>query len=156
MPNIRSGILLLLLLFPAAVAVPGFALDQAAIEAEAKQLENMIIAPCCWRQPVAAHYSPAADEVRKDVRQKLAAGMTRQAILDEYVARYGEKILSKPPAHGFGRLAYFLPVIVLAAGAAVAVVVIRRLRPAEAAAPEAVAPPTTAAYSARLDKELWG
>lgn len=155
MPNIRFLIPVLLLL-AAAAAVPGLALDQAAIEAEAKQLENMIIAPCCWRQPVAVHYSPSADEIRKDVRQKLAAGMSRQAILDDYVARYGEKILSKPPARGFGRLAYFLPVIVLAAGAAVAIVVIRRLRPAETATPEAVAPAASAAYSARLDKELWG
>lgn len=156
MRNLRIPSLLLPALFLFMVSGNLAAVDQAAIEAEAKQLENLIIAPCCWRQAVAVHYSPSADEIRKDVRTKLAAGMSRQQILDEYIAKYGERILSKPPAKGFGRLAYFLPVLVLLAGGLIAFVVIRRLRPTEMApeaAPKAAVP---SGYADRLDKELWG
>lgn len=151
-----NRVLSLMMLLAAIAGTSALGMDQAALEAEAKQLENLIIAPCCWRQQVAVHFSPASDEIRKDIRKQLAEGQSRQAILDQYIAKYGERILSKPPAQGFGRLAYFLPVIVLVVGAVVAVVVIRRLRPAEIAAETTPKAATPTGYADRLDKELWG
>lgn len=126
------------------------------LEAEAKNIETMLIAPCCWRQPVSEHYSGAADQIRTEVRQMLASGLTRDQILQTYVAEYGERILSKPPARGFNSLAYFLPVLFLALGAGVAALVVRRLRPAvvEARARSATKPGSD--YASRLDKEMWG
>jgi cytochrome c-type biogenesis protein CcmH len=67
--------------------------DQAVVEREAKQIERMLIAPCCWTQPVSDHYSAEADQIRAGIRAMLAAGKTRQQILDAYVAQYGERIL---------------------------------------------------------------
>lgn len=126
-------------------------------EREARAIEGLLIAPCCWRQPVSVHYSPASDEVRTDIRQQLAAGATRQEILDSYVAKYGEKILAKPTTEGFNALAYFLPVGFLVLGAAVAAIVIKKLRPQTA---EPTARPAKvkvkSKYSEQLDRELWG
>jgi len=125
---------------------------------QAKEIENLIIAPCCWRQPVSDHFSPQSDEIREQIAQMVASGMTKDQILQKYVAEYGTRILSKPPAKGFGSLAYFLPVIFLALGAGVAVLVIRRLKPAVAGTPEepSSAKAVPAKYSAQLEKEMWG
>jgi cytochrome c-type biogenesis protein CcmH len=127
-----------------------------AQEKEAKEIENLLIAPCCWRQPVSSHYSPAADKIRVDVRQKLESGLGRQEIVQAYVAEYGDRILAKPPARGFNYLAYVMPFVFLAAGAAVAVVVIRRLRPGRLQADQSPVQPTEIPpeYAKRLEKEM--
>lgn len=126
------------------------------LEAEAKQVETMLIAPCCWRQPVSEHYSAAADQIRTEVREMLANGMSRDQILQTYVAEYGERILSQPPAHGFNSLAYFLPVLFLAIGAGVATLVVRRLRPGKVEPSTHPSEMPASKYASQLDKEMWG
>jgi cytochrome c-type biogenesis protein CcmH/NrfF len=66
--------LLVLLLMPF-----GWAFD-SELETEAKAIEGLLISPCCWRQPVSVHFSPASDEVREEVREMLSAGLTREEI----------------------------------------------------------------------------
>jgi cytochrome c-type biogenesis protein CcmH/NrfF len=56
--------------------------DPAGLEREARQLETMLIAPCCWMQPVSQHQSQASDEVKQQIRILLAAGKSRQEVLD--------------------------------------------------------------------------
>ncbi len=130
--------------------------DPAALEREAKILEGMLIAPCCWSQQVAVHQSPAADEIRQTVRRLLAEGQTRQQIVDVYVAQYGERILAEPPARGFNAFLYVLPWVFLAGSIPLVVFVIRRLRqPAAApAAGQGAAAPPTEAEAERIDDEL--
>lgn len=123
------------------VAAPA---DPAATEREAKAIEGLLIAPCCWSQQVSVHHSPAADEIRQNVRRWLAEGQTRQQILDRYVAEYGDRILAEPPARGFSRLFHVGPWVFLVLSVGVVVLVIRRFRgqaaPAAAAAPVALDP----------------
>jgi cytochrome c-type biogenesis protein CcmH len=129
--------------------------DQAVVEREAKQIERMLIAPCCWTQPVSDHYSAEADQIRTGIRTMLASGKTRQQILDAYVAQYGERILAEPPARGFKASLYVLPWIFLVLGGAVVFVAIRRLRsagPAEAASETPAS--SDDPYAERLDEEL--
>jgi cytochrome c-type biogenesis protein CcmH len=117
----------------------------------------MLIAPCCFSQQVSVHLSPAADEVRQDIRKRLAAGETRDQILDAYVAQYGNRILAEPPAEGMTRVLYLLPPLVLVLTAALIVVVVRRFTGSQAAqAQAAYSTPVPAAdrYSAELDDEL--
>jgi len=132
----------------------GPALTGADLEREARALEAMLIAPCCYSQQVSVHQSGAADDVRKDVRLRLAAGETRQQILDAYVAQYGKRILAEPPAEGFDLALYVLPPLLLIGSAALVIALVRRFshRPAiQAAAAQPLASPT---YDARLDDEL--
>jgi cytochrome c-type biogenesis protein CcmH len=135
-----------------------FAADLAPeLENEAKAIEGLLIAPCCWRQPVSVHFSPAADEVKADIRQLLSDGLGRQEILDKYVAEYGERILAKPPASGFNLLAYFLPTLFLLVGGVFAVAVFRKLRTSDQPkAAEAKPSRVDSSYAAKLDKEMWG
>jgi len=133
--------------------------DPQALEQEARQIETMLIAPCCWNQQVSLHQSPAADEIKANIRRLLAQNVTRQQILDAYVAQYGDRILAEPPARGFSAVLYVLPWVFLAGSIGLVVTVVRRLRapvsraPAPAAAPRAPSLESEAEAD-RLDEEL--
>jgi cytochrome c-type biogenesis protein CcmH len=153
----------LLLALATTVATADPPASQAALEAEARKLEAALIAPCCWSQQVSVHQSPAADEIKKDVRLRLARGQTHQQILDDYVVQFGTRILAEPPAQGFTRMLYVLPPILLLAGAGLVVILVRRFssRGAVAAAEPVAAggsPPQARAsdrsYDDRLEDEL--
>jgi cytochrome c-type biogenesis protein CcmH len=131
----------------------------ADLEAEARTIEAMLIAPCCFRQQVSTHQSPAADEVRLDVRARLAAGETRQQVLDAYVARYGKRILAQPPAIGFDLSLYVLPVVTLLLSAGLVAFLVRRftrqrLPPASGVQDAAALARPGPVDQARLDDEL--
>ena len=131
----------------------------ADLEQEARAIEAMLIAPCCFSQQVSVHQSPAADEVRRDVRARLAAGETREQILDAYVSRYGKRILAEPPAVGLDLVLYVTPFVMILASLGLVSVVVRRFtrssastRPASSNDGAAVA--ADASVAARLDDEL--
>lgn len=98
----------------------------ADLDQEARAIDAMLIAPCCFSQQVSVHQSAAADEVRHDVRARLAAGQTREQILDAYVSRYGKRILAEPPAIGFDLTLYIMPVVMMAASLGLITAVLRR------------------------------
>jgi cytochrome c-type biogenesis protein CcmH len=98
----------------------------ASREAEAKTIETELVAPCCWTQQVSVHSSPAADQVRRDIRTRLEAGQTHQQILDAYVAEFGQAILAEPPARGSNMALYVGPPVAFAATAFLLVLLVRR------------------------------
>jgi cytochrome c-type biogenesis protein CcmH len=126
----------------------------ADVEREARAIESMLIAPCCFSQQVSLHQSGAADEVRKDVRLRLARGESREQILDAYVGQYGKRILAEPPAEGFDRALYVLPPLLLLGSAAMVIWLVRRFsgRAVAIAGPAPPAPPGD--YDQKLDDEL--
>jgi cytochrome c-type biogenesis protein CcmH len=128
---------------------------QADVEREAHEIEAMLIAPCCFSQQVSVHQSPAADEVRVDVRRRLAAGETREQILEAYVAQHGKRILVTPPDKGFDRILHLLPPLGLVLTAGLLAAVFRRFTAVVPAPPAAVpAGPEDDRYRAALDDEL--
>jgi cytochrome c-type biogenesis protein CcmH len=155
---------------PVVMAVPQAPAERAVLtplpaplEREARTIERMLIAPCCWMQPVSEHQSQASDEVKQQVREWLRAGYSRQQVLDLFVARYGARILVEPPNTGFGRFLYVTPLAVFGVSAVGLFLVVKRLtshRQREAATPvpgeEAAAPPAAArtSYEEQLDDEL--
>lgn len=141
---ITAGLLGLALL-----SIPAAAQEKEEI---ARRIEGELMAPCCWAEPVSQHMSPVAEEMRRDIRAMLAAGKSEQEILDFYVAKYGERILTTPPARGFNRLVYILPWIIALAGVAAVAWVLRRWlarRPAASAGPA-----LDERYADRIDREL--
>jgi len=93
-----------------------------------RAIQTDLMAPCCWSQTVADHSSPVALEMREEIDRMLREGRNRQEILQHYVARYGERILSRPPAHGFSLLAYLVPGFFLILGVSVLTLYLRRHR----------------------------
>ncbi len=128
--------------------------DAAALEREARQIETMLIAPCCWMQQVSEHQSEASDEVKRQIRALLAAGNTRQQVLDAFVAQYGRRILVEPPDEGFGRLLYMGLLAGFVVGGAALLIFIRRMSRRQPGADLKTPQAVDATYSERLDEEL--
>ncbi|MBN2318063.1 MAG: cytochrome c-type biogenesis protein CcmH [Acidobacteria bacterium] len=144
----RLGTALILSLLWALAAPCSTSSDAALI----RDIENNLIAPCCWTQPISQHESSVSEQMREEVRTMVAAGMSREEILDHFVARYGERILATPRPEGFNRLVYILPWVALAFGVWLLFVLLKKLRtPASASSP---APAPDDRYASLIEKEL--
>jgi cytochrome c-type biogenesis protein CcmH len=118
----------------------------------AREIEDNLIAPCCWSQPVSQHDSQIAEQIRNEVSSMVAAGKSRDEILDYYVARYGERILVTPRAKGFNALVYILPWAALPLGAWALILLLKKLRsPSPAPAP---APLPDSHYTSVIEREM--
>ncbi|APR80790.1 Hypothetical protein A7982_06137 [Minicystis rosea] len=117
-------------------------------------LEGRLLAPCCWQGTLDAHESEPAAALRMEIRGRLYAGETVEAVEASLVREYGERIRATP-AHDPLPFVVMGLVVVSAIGA---FGVLRMLRRWRAAAPvmeaSAVAPAAPDAYDARLDDEL--
>jgi cytochrome c-type biogenesis protein CcmH len=60
----------------------------------AAALEGKILAPCCWIQTVDIHGSELGNAIRREIRTRLRAGESPDAIEASFVARYGAKIIA--------------------------------------------------------------
>ena len=142
---------------PAAAAAqsPAATLSPSAA-ALARDIENNLIAPCCWTQPVSEHPSEVSDLIRSEVRAMVAEGKSRSEILDYYVAKYGERILAAPRARGINVLAYAAPFAALILGGLALFFLFggkRRVHAPAAAAP--LTPPIDVGrYNDIIEKEL--
>jgi cytochrome c-type biogenesis protein CcmH len=124
----------------------------AEIEAEARRLEGLLMAPCCGANTLADHDSGPAHEMKREIRELLASGSTSKEILDHYVAEHGHTILARPPATGFNLVAYLVPLVALVLGPWLMWRKLRQIRPEEPSdAPPAVVDPV---YRERLEREL--
>jgi len=115
---------LLVLLFvglTAHAAAPEAAPSEAA---RINKLDNSLLAPCCFGEPVSRHMSDVAIQMRKEIAERVAAGESDREILDHYKELYGEEILVEP--EGTKRVVlYTLPVMVLFVGFAVVLAFLR-------------------------------
>ena len=126
--------------------------DDAQVDKKAREIEDNLIAPCCWTQPVSEHYSEVAEKIRKEVHEMVAAGRGRDEIQDYFVAQYGERILAAPRAKGFNRLVYILPWLALILGAWLLIILLKKLRtPVPASNP---APLPDSRYTSAVEKEI--
>jgi cytochrome c-type biogenesis protein CcmH len=141
---LRSFIALIFLAFPILSA------DNAAL---IRDIENNLIAPCCWNQPISEHYSPVSEQMRQEVSTMVAQGKSRDEILDYYVAKYGERILATPRPKGINALVYILPWAALILGAWGLFILLKKRR---LPIPAPVAPQTMSEdhYAEIVEKEL--
>jgi len=84
----------------------------------ASRLEGRIMAPCCWNQTIDIHGSEPAYELRREIRKRLKAGESADAIEASLVTRFGPKILAVPDSSPLGGLATVLSLAFGGAGVA--------------------------------------
>lgn len=154
--------LVLAVLAVVAVACAGRAHDDEAV---VHALEDRVLAPCCWRDPLRDHVSELASALRAELRQRLAAGESSAAIEADLVRRYGERIRALP-ANGDPRWMIVAAFAALAGAGLFALwrvlhprtVLVSELSPSSvtgAPAAGGAAPQASAAqYEARLDDDL--
>jgi cytochrome c-type biogenesis protein CcmH/NrfF len=115
------------------------------------ELEGEVMCPVCGTT-LDQSSSPAAQQIKRVIAGRIAAGDTKTEIKDRLVGEYGDAILAAPPRHGFGLLAWWLPI----GGIVVAAVVVGlgawRWSRAREPAPRAVQ--LDPALERRLDDEL--
>ncbi len=113
-----NNLLATLLLFAclgAAASVPAPARDpllERRVSALAEQLRCVV----CQNQTIADSQAELAVDLRQQVREKLAQGMSEEQVRDYVVARYGDFVLYRPPLKGATVVLWFAPALLLAGG----------------------------------------
>lgn len=106
----------------------------------------------CQNLSVADSPSEMASQMRAIIRERLAAGESPQDVQRYFVDRYGEWILLEPPRRGFNLVVWLLPLVVVVAGLASVVILVRRWTQRRRATPTVgVVDP---AMSERIRREL--
>jgi cytochrome c-type biogenesis protein CcmH/NrfF len=140
---------LVLVLLAALLAAPAArASDSHPSQAE---LEGEVMCPVCGTT-LDQSDSPAAQQIKRVIAERIAAGDTKSEIKNRLVAEYGDAILAAPEHKGFGLLAWWLPIAGIVAAAAV--VGVGAWRWSRAREPLPAGPPLDPAVERRLDDEL--
>ncbi|MEI9852507.1 MAG: cytochrome c-type biogenesis protein [Sphingomonas sp.] len=95
-------------------------LPDARQEAQAKTLMETLRCLVCQGQSIADSDAEMAGDMRALVRQKIAAGESPSAIRKWLIERYGDYVTYDPPFDWLTAPLWLLPLLLLAAGVAVA------------------------------------
>ena len=109
-----------------AVSDPGEMLPNPAQERRAEVLGEQLRCLVCQNESVEQSDADLAKDLRRIIRQRIAAGDTDGQVVDWMVARYGNFIRLTPPFDAMTVLLWGAPVIAVAAGAGVALLARRR------------------------------
>lgn len=131
-----------------AVAAPALAQERPSLA----DIEDEVICPTC-NTTLEMSSSPVAARMRAFIRERIAAGDSKDEIKARLVAEFGEGVLAAPPKRGFNLLAWLLPLVGITAALVAITLLARRWRAARA---PAVAPgaPLDPALERRVDEEL--
>lgn len=90
----------------------------------------------CQNQSLADSHAELAIDLKNQVREKLAQGMSERAVIDYMVERYGDFVLYKPPVKATTWLLWFGPFLLLVGGLLFLGLKLRGGRREEAEVPE--------------------
>jgi cytochrome c-type biogenesis protein CcmH len=151
---IRLTVLLLigaLALAPAAHAAEALPTEQDPVaQARAVKLEAELRCLVCQNQTIAESNAELAVDLRRQVREQIAAGKSDTEIIDFMTSRYGDFVLYRPPLKATTVLLWSGPLLLLALGAFMLARIVRERRHT------AEAPPLTAEERARAESLLSG
>jgi cytochrome c-type biogenesis protein CcmH len=91
-------------------------LNDPAKEAQAKALMETLRCLVCQGQSIADSDAPLAGDMRHEVRSKIAAGESPDAIRQWLVARYGNWVSYDPPLDRATALLWLAPLLFLGVG----------------------------------------
>jgi cytochrome c-type biogenesis protein CcmH len=125
--------------------------ENLVVESQVQRLSEELRCLVCQNQTLADSHSELADDLRQEIREMAAKGMTDQAIIDYLVARYGDFVRYRPPLKSSTLLLWFGPFTLLLAGIAGLFVMLRRRQKFTAEAPLSIE--ETHKVDALLNKE---
>lgn len=124
----RHLLILLICLLPA-YAMAGEAQDLAedpVLEKRMIGLAEKLRCLVCQNESLASSHSELAEDLRREVREQMAKGMSDEEIIDYLVARYGDFVLYEPRVKASTLLLWFGPFLLLGGGAAMLIFQLRR------------------------------
>ena len=143
---LAAPVLALMLTAAEPPAAPDRPLADATQEARAQALFNDVRCVVCQHEAIADSPAGVAGDMRRLIREEIAAGASDQAVRDDLVRRFGDYVLFIPPVRAGTWLLWFGPfALVLLAAAVLALRACRR--PVEAV-------PLTPEEELRLDEVL--
>jgi cytochrome c-type biogenesis protein CcmH len=118
-------------------------------------IERQVMCVTC-KIPLNVAQSPQADRERAFIQNLIAQGRDEAQIKRALVAQYGNSVLALPSAHGFGVLAYAVPLAALAAIVALLATLLPRWRAAGRArrAQAGPSPELSPEDAARLESDM--
>ena len=138
-----AGVLCALWLTAGSAGDPADQLKNPQQEARARAMFREVRCLVCQNESIDDSEAELASDLRRVVRQQVAAGRNESEVRSFLVARYGKFVLLKPPFDAGTALLWILPFgVVLVAGS---LILLRRRAPTEIATP-----PLTADELARL------
>lgn len=105
----------------AAPIAPDPALEQR-VQALTEQLRCLV----CQNQTIADSHADLAIDLKNQVREKMANGMSDKDILEYMVDRYGDFVLYRPPVKATTWLLWFGPFLFLIAGLAALMIKLKK------------------------------
>jgi len=107
------------------------ALNIKAVEnsdARIRQLEEKLRCLVCQNQTLADSSAELAGDLRKQVREQVAAGKSDDEVIEFLVQRYGDFVRYDPPLKATTALLWIGPFVLLIAAGATLIIVLRRRR----------------------------
>jgi cytochrome c-type biogenesis protein CcmH len=131
----------------AVLAAPAFAIDtekafdDPALQARYEHMNRELRCLVCQNQTIADSNAPLAQDLRREVREMIAAGKTDAEISEFMLDRYGDFVLYKPRMTAANFLLWAAPALLLLLGTFLGLRYIRRqAAEADAESPEAGKP----------------
>jgi cytochrome c-type biogenesis protein CcmH len=97
-----------------------------AIEARLNAMSTELRCLVCQNQTLADSSAPLAEDLRREIRLQLNAGKTDKEVIDYLVSRYGDFVLYKPPFKSSTALLWLGPFVLMLAGLAGLLLMLRR------------------------------
>jgi cytochrome c-type biogenesis protein CcmH len=140
-----------------ALVVPAAAAAQQP-QTSLPDIEDEVMCPICGVTLELATEAPQAIQEREFIRERIAAGQTKEEIKDALVAEFGPEVLAVPEAEGFDLAAWLVPGAVIVVVGAAIFVGLRRWRregrEPDGGGSDALAEGPDREESKRLDEDL--
>jgi cytochrome c-type biogenesis protein CcmH len=98
------------------------------LEARAVALQQQLRCLVCQGESLDESDAPLAADLRRLIRERIAAGDSDESVKAYLVARYGDFILMKPPVKAETYLLWFAPLGILGLGGVILVLIASRAR----------------------------
>ncbi|MDQ1080957.1 cytochrome c-type biogenesis protein [Pseudoroseomonas cervicalis] len=132
-----------------AVGLPSEMLRDPVKEQEAREIGRELRCLVCQNQSIEDSEADLARDLRRIVRERIALGEDRAAVIEYVHARYGDFVLLRPPLNAATLLLWGMPVLALGGGL-LAVLLLRRR--GTQAAPAPLSPEEEARLAALEDR----
>ena len=122
-----------------------------------KSVGDGLICQCGCSQTVTGcnHYvCSSRTEMQASIQKEIDAGKAETTILQDFVLRYGVKVLSTPPATGFNQLVWILPGVGLVGGLTILILMARRWRTPSAESQAKLPPAVDPKLRAAVEEEM--
>ncbi|PTV95836.1 cytochrome c-type biogenesis protein CcmH [Rhodobacter aestuarii] len=115
---LKRLLLLCLLAAPAYAVQPDEVLPDAALEARARQISQVLRCPVCQGENIDESNASVSRDLRLAVRDRLVAGDSDSQVIDYIKDRFGEYVLFEPERTGANLILYWMGpgVLIIALG----------------------------------------